>query len=298
MKRTFKEISGTNTSLYLDYLPDELTNILFGNLNKTSLYLDYLPDELINILFDNLKNKSNIISKLSTRYNKLYNMRLNNIKNGNINPDDVFVADNGTDFGNGFVEIKNVINKREIHDCYNIDKYGVYINGKITKYNNWLSFVEDYNLDKIQKFYFSPTCNRRGYRCSCIYKDINDNYAYLVNELSLSGPRLYLYTDRKWKAIYDRLNKHDKLLLFHYQKYHDLIDPDDIFKFEFEDDVYKKRKYRLVFEIIVKGILLFLITYIIVGVYDRNVAGVYSISIMAIFYFYISLQTSERHYDF
>ena len=223
---------------------------------KQYMYLDYLPDELINILFNSLKHNSKFLCDVGARYTQLYNERINNIQNGNIEPDDVFITFNKIDFSNKFKsdEYDSTIMDLDLPDVFdaslnffvgNIKFYKIYINDKIIEYADWKDFISDCGLNKILYFYLTPTWTSLDFARFFIYKDINRNYVYIKEQRFHDDIKLYIYINKQWKIIYNQVKSLENHVFLHRQRY--------LYKYDFDSNIYDV----LPFIIITSGIIIF-----------------------------------------
>ena len=208
-------------------------NHLFSIFKKdnSALYLDYLPDELINILFNCLKSYSKNLCDVGDRYSKLYNERIDNIKNGNIEPDDAFLICNNTDFSNKFKgnSYDNSVMMRDLVDRFkdassnlfvgNINYHEFYINDEIVEYKNWKDFINGCGLNKILYFYLTPSWVTLDCVRFLIYKDINRNYVYIREQKFYDSIKIHIYINKRWKVIYYKLKFMEKYIFLNQQGY-------------------------------------------------------------------------------
>ena len=231
---------------------------------ERSTYLDYLPDELINILFNYLNSEPRILCNLGNRYNNLYNMRIDNIKNGNIEPDDVFVTYNKMDFLNKFKseEYDDSIMDLDLSETFNaslnffvgnIKFYKFYINDEIVEYNNWKNFINECGLNRILYFYLTPTWTILGFVRFIIYKDTNKNYVYIKEQHFNNNIEIHVYINKRWKIIYNQVKDLENHVFLHRQGY--------LYKYDFDSNIYDIPSIMITLGIIILSIMGFIYNF-------------------------------------
>ena len=155
----------------------------------TSTYFDFIPDELIILIFT--YTRSNII--INNRINNLYYKFIDNIKNGSIDPDDVF--DSTSDIDDAKKDLLYNIKMLKSWALYSVDCY--------LQLNNSDTFL-DRTSPKIDASYeeLSELMNKMAMTMTKIYLSIDTNIKYEVTRhLIFKNEESFVYVSIKYNSL-------------------------------------------------------------------------------------------------